>query len=160
MVYASNHTSWLDVLVLGGVLQACFVAKSEVAGWPLIRTVARLGRTVFVSRRARDTGRERDAMRARLLGGGRPDPVSGGDEQRRVAVLPFRSAFFSVLEMEGGAAAAAAGGALIQPVSVVYDRLGGLPIGRASRAVFAWFGDMELGPHVWRLAQERGFGRR
>jgi 1-acyl-sn-glycerol-3-phosphate acyltransferase len=39
---------------------------------------------------------------------------------------------------------------------VVYDQLGGLPIGRASRAVFAWYGDMELGSHFWQLAQYKG----
>src|SRR6202041_3396793 len=29
IVYVSNHSSWLDVLVLGGRLEACFVAKEE-----------------------------------------------------------------------------------------------------------------------------------
>jgi 1-acyl-sn-glycerol-3-phosphate acyltransferase len=63
-------------------------------------------------------------------------------------VLPFRSAFFAV-----------AGGdpcPLIQPVSVVYDRLGGLPAGRACRPLFAWYGDMDIASHFWRLAQHRG----
>jgi lyso-ornithine lipid O-acyltransferase len=63
-------------------------------------------------------------------------------------VLPFRSAFFSVCE---GPEAP-----LVQPVSVVYDRLGGMPAGRSSRALFAWYGDMELGPHFWRIGQEQG----
>jgi 1-acyl-sn-glycerol-3-phosphate acyltransferase len=31
-----------------------------------------------------------------------------------------------------------------------------LPVGRGSRAVFAWYGDMDLAPHVWALAQWRG----
>ena len=84
VVFASNHSSWLDVLALGGVLDACFIAKAEVGRWPL--------------------------------------------------VLP----------------------PLIQPVSVVYDQLAGLPMGRASRPVFAWYGDMDLGSHFWQLAQHRG----
>ena len=42
---------------------------------------------------------------------------------------------------------------LIQPVSVVYDRLNGLPAGRSSRPVFAWYGDMDLASHFWRMAQ-------
>ncbi len=45
---------------------------------------------------------------------------------------------------------------LVQPVSVVYDRLDGLPSGRASRPVFAWYGDMDIGSHFWQLAQSRG----
>ena len=33
---------------------------------------------------------------------------------------------------------------LVQPISLVYDRLGGLPTRRGTRAVFAWYGDMNL----------------
>ncbi len=57
-------------------------------------------------------------------------------------------AFFSVAEGEDPP--------LIQPVSVVYDRLAGLPTRRSTRAVFAWYGDMDLASHFWRLAQWRG----
>jgi 1-acyl-sn-glycerol-3-phosphate acyltransferase len=41
-------------------------------------------------------------------------------------------------------------------VSVVYDRLGGLPAGRASRPIFAWYGDMDIASHFWRLTQHIG----
>ena len=66
VVFVSNHSSWLDVPVLGGQLDACFVAKSEVSRWPLIGTIARMGRTAFVSRRRGATLCERDSMRGRL----------------------------------------------------------------------------------------------
>ena len=46
VVFVSNHSSWLDVPVLGGRLDACFVSKDEVGRWPFISTIARLGRTV------------------------------------------------------------------------------------------------------------------
>ncbi len=151
VVFASNHSSWLDVLVLGGSLEACFVAKAEVGGWPLVRTVARLGRTVFVSRRARDTGRERDAMRQRLGDGDNLILFPEGTSSDGSRVLPFRSAFFSIVDAVEGQ-----GRPMIQPVSVVYDQLAGLPTGRASRPVFAWYGDMDLGSHSWRLLQLRG----
>ena len=150
VVFASNHSSWLDILVLGGTLEACFIAKEEVGRWPVIRTVARLGRTVFVSRRASRTGRERDSMRVRLLADNLiffPEGTSSDGSR----VLPFRSAFFSIAEAHDGGPPP-----LIQPVSVVYDQLAGLPMGRASRPVFAWYGDMDLGSHFWRLARYRG----
>jgi lyso-ornithine lipid O-acyltransferase len=53
---------------------------------------------------------------------------------------------------------AAGGGArpLVQPVSVVYDLLAGLPTGRANRPLLAWYGDMDLASHYWRLAQHCG----
>jgi len=63
-------------------------------------------------------------------------------------VLPFHSSFFAAAYSEAAP--------LIQPVSIVYDRLAGLPVGHSSRAIFSWYGDMELAPHVWRLAQWRG----
>ena len=150
VVFAANHSSWLDVLALGGVLEACFVSKEEVGRWPVVRTVARLGRTVFVTRRARDTGRERDAMRARLAAGDGLILFAEGTSNDGSRVLPFRSAFFSVCDAEGSVRP------LVQPVSVVYDRIGGLPVGRASRAVFAWYGDMELASHFMRLMRYRG----
>ncbi|MBC7800374.1 MAG: 1-acyl-sn-glycerol-3-phosphate acyltransferase [Gemmatimonadaceae bacterium] len=151
VVFASNHSSWLDILTLGGVLEACFIAKEDVGRWPVISTIARLGRTVFVSRRATNTGRERDSMRERLDAGDNLVLFPEGTSSDGSRVLPFRSVFFSVVEPRGTGPQP-----LIQPVSVVFDQLSGLPMGRANRAVFAWYGDMDLASHFWRLAQHRG----
>ena len=150
VVYVSNHSSWVDVPVVGGVLDGAFIAKGEVAGWPLINVIAWLGRTVFVTRRRGATGRERDLMRARLRGGDNLILFPEGTSSDGSRVLPFRSAFFAVAEASDGPPP------LIQPVSVVYDRLGGLPTGRASRPMFAWYGDMDIASHFWRLAQHSG----
>lgn len=148
VVFVSNHSSWLDIAVLGGRLDAAFISKDEVSRWPVVRTIARLGRTVFVTRQRANTGRERDAMRARLAKGDSLILFPEGTSSDGSRVLPFRSAFFAVAEGEAAP--------LIQPVSLVYDRLGFLPAGRASRPVFAWYGDMNLAGHFWRLAQYRG----
>jgi 1-acyl-sn-glycerol-3-phosphate acyltransferase len=154
MIYVSNHSSWVDIPVLGGVLDGCFVAKGDVAGWPVISTIARLGRTVFVSRSRAATRKERDVMRARLKAGDNLVLFPEGTSSDGSRVLPFRTAFFAVAEARSGEDRT--GLPLIQPVSVVYDRLGGLPAGRASRPVFAWYGDMDLASHFWRLTQHIG----
>ncbi len=148
VIYVSNHSSWVDIAVLGGKLEGRFVAKDEVARWPIIRTVARLGRTVFVSRQRGSTGRERDAMQDVLAGGGGLILFPEGTTSDGARVLPFRTPFFAV--------ASAANAPIIQPVSIVYDRLGGLPLGRANRPIFAWYGDMGLASHFGRLCQLRG----
>lgn len=153
VVYVCNHSSWVDVPVLGGRLDACFIAKEEVARWPLIAWVARLGRTVFVRRQRTSTGRERDAMRARLAAGDNLFLFPEGTTSDGSRVLPFRSAFFSLAELP---VTADGKPPLLQPVSVVYDRLAYLPAGRATRPLFAWYGDMDIGSHFWRLAQHRG----
>jgi 1-acyl-sn-glycerol-3-phosphate acyltransferase len=148
VVFVSNHSSWLDVPVLGGQLDGCFVAKSEVSRWPLVGTIARMGRTAFVSRRRGATRDERDSMRGRLAAGDNLILFPEGTTSDGSRVMPFRSTFFAIAEGEHPP--------LIQPVSVVYDRLAGLPTGRASRPLFAWYGDMDIASHYWRLAQHCG----
>lgn len=146
VLFVSNHSSWLDVLVLGGVLEAVFVSKAEVGRWPLIRTVAKLGRTVFVTRSRGTTGREAETMRERLNAGDSMILFPEGTTSDGTRVLPFRSALL----------ATASAARQVQPVSVVYDRLGGLPACRRDRALFAWYGDMDIGTHFWRLARRSG----
>ena len=154
IVFVSNHSSWVDIPVVGGVLDGCFVAKGDVASWPLIGTIARLGRTVFVSRSRTATGREREAMRAKLQAGDNLILFPEGTSSDGSRVLPFRTAFFAIGEVRPGEDPLRL--PIIQPVSVVYDRLGGLPAGRASRPVFAWYGDMDIASHFWRLTQHIG----
>jgi 1-acyl-sn-glycerol-3-phosphate acyltransferase len=149
----SNHSSWLDILVLGGRLEACFISKEEVAGWPLVNWIAKLGRTVYVRRRRTTIARERDDMRDRLAAGDNLILFPEGTTSDGSRVLPFRSAFLSVTELP---ATPDGKPPLVQPVSVVYDRLAYLPAGRATRPLFAWYGDMDIGSHFWRLAQHRG----
>ena len=148
VIYVCNHSSWADIPAVGGQIKACFVSKDDVAGWPIVGTVARLGRTVFVSRNRTGTLRERDEMQEKLKAGDALILFPEGTSSDGSRVLPFRSSFF--------AAAFGEIKPIIQPVSVVYDRLAGLPVSHANRAVFAWYGDMDLAPHVWQLAQWQG----
>ncbi len=151
VIFVSNHSSWIDVPVVGGVLPAAFVAKGDIAGWPIVGTIARLGRSVFVSRQRGSTVRERDAMRAVLARGDSLILFPEGTSSDGSRVLPFRSSFFAITE--GEPTDDPGRRPLIQPVSVVYDRLNGLPAGRSSRPVFAWYGDMDIASHFWRMTQ-------
>jgi len=146
-LFLPNHTSWLDILVLGSVLRASFVSKSEVGQWPVIRFVVKLGRIVFVGRRRSSTVlREAGTMRERLQAGDSLILFAEGTSNDGTRVLPFRSAFL----------AAAADAKAVQPVSLVYDRLGGLPACRRDRPLFAWYGDMDIASHFWRIARRSG----
>lgn len=168
IIYVCNHSSWIDVPVVGGRLFACFVAKEEVGGWPVVGTVARLGRTLFVSRQRKATGRERDDMSLRLAAGDDLILFPEGTSSDGSRVLPFHSSFFAAAKPNAAPGAgpacdaaaperpAAALVPLVQPVSVVYDQLGSLPVGRANRPVFSWYGDMDLASHFIRLARWRG----
>jgi len=154
IVFVANHSSWLDIPVLGGTLFASFVSKEDIAHWPMIRTVARLGRTVFVSRQRTSIEREREEMRMRLAEGDNLVLFPEGTTSDGTRVLPFRSTFLSVVE--GLSATQGALPPLVQPVSLVYDRLWWLPTQRCHRALFAYYGNHTIGSHFWRLVQNTG----
>ncbi len=148
-LFISNHSSWVDIVALGAVLPGCFVAKGDVATWPVISWVARLGRTIFVSR-ARDTvAKEQRELEGRLAAGDNIILFPEGTTSDGNRVLPFSSAFFTLAFCPARPA--------VQPVTIVYDKLDGLPVRRADRAEIAWYGDMELAPHFLQLARRRGF---
>jgi len=151
LLFVSNHNSWLDIPVLGSIEPLVFVAKSEVASWPLFGTFARMQRSVFVDRNRRQvTGDVNRSIASRLTGG---DPVvlfGEGTSSDGNRVLPFRSALLGALRdaMEGD------GMSFVQPVSISYTRFHGLPMGRQHRDIAAWCGDTELVPHLLRVLRE------
>ena len=53
LLILSNHVSWLDILVITALRPVVFVAKREVAGWPVFGWLAKLQRTVFIDRERR-----------------------------------------------------------------------------------------------------------
>ncbi len=148
VIFIGNHTSWLDIPVLGSRLSACFIAKGEVGQWPIISIVSRLGRTVFVSRKVATAARENADIRRRLSDGDSLVLFPEGTTSDGTRVLPFRSAFLAVAESNLPH--------MLQPVTVVYDQLDFLPVRREDRALFAWFGDMDLASHFRRIARHRG----
>jgi lyso-ornithine lipid O-acyltransferase len=142
-LFASNHVSYTDITVLGSLIVGSFVAKAEVAGWPLFGWLAKLQRTVFVDRRVRSTALQRDAIAARLAAGDAlilfPEGTSGDGNR----ILPFKTALFSAAETTPNAPTA------VQPVSIAYTRLDGIPLGRLLRPYLAWCGSAGLAPHLW-----------
>ena len=145
-LFVANHTSYIDVEVLSTVLPVSFVAKAEVAGWPLFGLLAKLQRTVFVDRRRGSTREQRDGIAERLAAGDSLVLFPEGTSNDGNRMLPFRSALFSVAErpVEGEPLT-------VQPVSLAYTRLDGFPLGYAIRPLVAWYGDMAMGGHLWRL---------
>ncbi|MGH6871663.1 MAG: lysophospholipid acyltransferase family protein [Rhizomicrobium sp.] len=151
VLMVSNHTSYLDILVLGGIASVSFVAKAEVANWTLFGTFARLQRTVFVERERRSgTGRSRDQIKERLLEGDALILFPEGTSNDGNHVLPFKSALMGAAEAVVGTDANGRPIHVpVQPVSVAYNCVHGLPMGREYRPLFAWYGDMDLVPHLW-----------
>ncbi len=155
LLVTPNHASWLDIPVIGSLMPVSFVAKAEVATWPVFGLFAKLQRSVFVDRTRRTaTGRAASELADRLSSGDCMVLFPEGTSSWGDRVLPFRSALL-------GAARAAidVGGhdeVFVQPMTVAYTRIAGLPVGRAERHRVAWVGDDELMPHLWGIATAGG----
>lgn len=154
LLIVSNHVSWLDICVITALMPAVFVAKREVATWPVIGVLARLQRSIFVDRGRRHRTADATAEIGRRLAGG--DAVvlfAEGTTSDGSHVQPFRSALIGAAR--DAIAAAAHHGAdpevVIQPLAIAYTAVHGIPLGRASRATVAWYGSASLLPHLWQL---------
>jgi 1-acyl-sn-glycerol-3-phosphate acyltransferase len=145
-LYVANHASYLDILVLSTLLDASFVAKAEVAGWPLFGVLAKSVNTIFVERKASRSGGQRDQMRQRLESGGSLILFPEGTSSDGNRVLPFNSTFFSLAELSVNGAPLT-----VQPISLAYTRYNHLPMSRRERPYLAWYGDMGLAGHLWDL---------
>ncbi|MCP5432950.1 MAG: 1-acyl-sn-glycerol-3-phosphate acyltransferase [Alphaproteobacteria bacterium] len=151
LLVTSNHTSYLDIPVIGSVAPLSFIAKRQVRDWPLFGVLAQLDRSVFVDRDSR--GRAVDdvaQIKARLAKGETLVLFPEGTSNTGNGVLAFKSALIGAVHYR--AEGEKAGPPVqVQPLSVAYTRLHGLPMGRQFRPNFAWYGDMSLIPHLWRV---------
>lgn len=146
-LFVANHCSWLDIVALGGAVPGCFIAKAEIAKWPGIGLIARLGRTIFVSRSRGTVAQEQRQLEKRLEAGDNIILFPEGTTSDGNRVLPFAAAF---LTLAFGPARP-----WVQPVTIVYDELDGQQIRRWDRPGIAWYGDMDLAPHLKRLLRCR-----
>lgn len=125
----ANHVSWLDIYVLNAVRGARYVAKAEVAGWPLAGAIARGFETLFIVRRSlRDAKRVKDEVATALRRGQRVVVFPEGTTTDGAAVGRFYAALFQ---------AAVDTGTPVQPVAIRYRT----PDGRRDEAA-AFVGDM------------------
>lgn len=145
-LFVSNHSSYLDIEVLGSLIECSFIAKAEMIHWPMIGWLARLQRSVFVDRRRSNVSEHANEVAIRLAQGDNLVLFAEGTTSDGNRLLPFKSALFTVAEQ-----ASADRPLTIQPVSVVATALDGMPLGRSLRPIYAWYGDMPLFDHAWRV---------
>jgi 1-acyl-sn-glycerol-3-phosphate acyltransferase len=151
-LFVANHVSWLDILVLGQAVDGTFVAKAEVAGWPLFGWLARLAGTMFVRRHWRLARQQCRELAARLKEGQDIILFPEGTSTDGRSVQPFKSTLF-----------AAAGPKIldrpvaVQPVTLAYVALAdGTPIGKDDAGRYAWYGDSVFAAHLLAVLCDRG----
>lgn len=146
VLYLVNHVSYFDIPAFGSLVDATFVAKAEVAGWPLFGQFSRLTGTVFIPRKAVRAGEQVAILRERFLRDRRlilfPEGTNGDGQ----TVLPFKSSL-----LQSASPAAIGLDVTVQPVSLVFTRLrSGAPLRDARHDLFAWVGFDDMFPHLWR----------
>jgi 1-acyl-sn-glycerol-3-phosphate acyltransferase len=147
LLILSNHVSWLDICIITSLAPVVFIAKSEVARWPVFGWLAKLQRTIFIDRERRQkTGAATQEIAGRLLGGDAVVLFAEGTSSDGVRILTFRSALIGAVHHALGDSTHHTR-ITVQPMSLAYTRFGGLPVGRALRERVAWYGDADLIPH-------------
>lgn len=131
----SNHVGYLDILALAGTVPGRFLAKREIAGWPLFGWLARLGKSVFIDR---DNARGSRALLAPVVAAlGRGDRVlvfpEGEVSPDGRSLREFRPMLFQTCITAQRPAV---------PVALCYCE-------PQDPAVWAWLDPPELWRHLW-----------
>jgi 1-acyl-sn-glycerol-3-phosphate acyltransferase len=112
VLLVANHISWLDIFVLNAHLPVRFVAKAEIARWPVLSRMIRGAGTVFIEReRRRDAHRVTRDMADVLANGDVVAIFPEGTTTHGHEVLPFKSSLLQpIIEARGH----------VQPVAIRY----------------------------------------
>ena len=151
--FVGNHLSHFDIFILGSLIRASFVAKEELAHWPLIGTLSRLQQTAFISRSAGQAAKVRNNVQGMIDNGRNIILFPEGTSTRGDTVLDFKSTLFSLPLQYADK------GLYIQPFTLRLISVDGKPASSpALKDLYAWDRDntIEIGPHIWNFAQTRG----
>jgi 1-acyl-sn-glycerol-3-phosphate acyltransferase len=141
VLYAVNHVSWLDILIVGGAVPAIFVARADVEGWPGVGMAAKLNDTIFIERDIRRTVHgQANSLREALAGGRAVAFFPEGTTEAGREVLPFRASLFASLFP-------ALPGVMVQPVAIDF----GVCFDEAS-----WVGDETYGMNAKAILSRPG----
>ena len=138
VLYVSNHISYIDIPLLGSLIPGKFIAKSEIADWPFIGLLSKIGNTIFVKRSLSYLKRNKTLIKDEIKNGENILLFPEGTTSDGVRVLDFKSSMFFSLEEEN---------LTIQPLVIKYKTVNGLPINRHLKPMIAWYGDMGFKDH-------------
>lgn len=147
LLVVANHTSWLDISVIGSQIPLSFIAKSDVVSWPIIGLFAKLQRTIFIDRSRRTkTGIMTGEIGTRMAENDVIVLFPEGTSNDGNRILPFRSALFGAIH--SAMKTSGQDTIQVQPMAISYTHRNGLPLTRIDQPSIAWYGDMDLIPHL------------
>ena len=152
-IYVSNHISYLDIPAVGSILRASFVAKKDVASWPVFGFLSKLQQTAFISRSREDAKKEKYALDTMLTDGKSLIIFPEGTSTDGREVLPFKSSLFSIAYREG------LDDIRIQPFTIRMARVDNKGVTtQGIRDIYSWHLKMDtpLEKHLWTFAKSKG----
>lgn len=143
-LFLSNHISYLDVFVLGKYIPAFFIAKSEVAGWPILGWLAKVQNTLFFERSGKKVKQQMSVMSEHFNRKGNLILFPEGTSTEGEHVERFKSSLLQSAEL-------AEDDVQIQPVTVAYTRYEGKVMDRQQRDQYAWYATMPFASHFFNV---------
>ena len=138
LLLAGNHISYLDIPVLAACMDITFVAKADIANWPLFGFLAKIAQTAFIERKPSHARKQKRVLQQRILNGENLMIFPEGTSTDGTYVKEFKSSLFEMV-MEKHLQDSC----YIQPVTICLNK------DTPSNRLFAWYGDMTLVPHLW-----------
>ena len=150
--FVGNHLSYLDILCLGQTLKASFVAKEDVANWPVFGFLSKVQQTAFISRSRQQAVAGKNNLLSMLDQSKSIILFPEGRSTDGQTVLPFKSSLFSIFfddRIEKPI--------VIQPFTISIGSADGqAPQTQKQRDHYSWHGDMTLAPHLWAFFKSKG----
>lgn len=141
-LFLSNHVSYLDVFVLGQFTPAFFIAKSEVAGWPILGWLAKAQNTLFFERKGNKVRHQLGIMSEHFDREGNLILFPEGTSTEGEHIEPFKSSLMQSVETSKN-------DVLIQPVTLAYTHYNQQPMSREIRDQYAWYAKMPFASHFF-----------
>ena len=145
VLYVSNHVSWMDILCLGSLLDAQFIAKKEVAEMGLFGFLAKLNHTFFIDNtNQRKSFAYNEIIQEKLLKKQNLILFPEGTTSDGNGVRSFKSSFFESTNLPKYYPEKENDFIDVCPISLCYKDKNNLPMGIFYRRYVAWQGDYPL----------------
>ena len=152
-IYVGNHLSYLDISAIGNFLKASFVAKADVANWPVFGFLSKLQQTAFISRSRKDARKEKNALENMIEKGKSLIIFPEGTSTDGKTVRPFKSSLFSIALGSDNPAL------MVQPFTISMSSVNGKSVEKQEdRDTYAWHIEMDtkMHQHLWSFAKSKG----
>jgi len=137
-LYIANHVSWFDILCLGSILNARFIAKKEVASMGIFGFLAKLSNTFFIDNSNKNKIYQyNNFIREKLINGESLILFPEGTTSDGNSIRKFKSSLFECINSRENLIN-------VQPISICYVRKNNVPMGIYSRRFIAWVGEISM----------------